>query len=157
MNEISVFDRMFLIVTRFVLGSRLTNCGRKKQNAAKEIEYTNRLLNEVQKNEKTSVNRLRLLNSRLPQRNLLITSIKQEINVYQEFIDNNIYVVKSLKKDVEQLKKEYAELIRFAYRNKSLNDNILFLLSAENFNQAYRRFLYMKQYTYISEKTGGNN
>ncbi len=143
---------IFLIVNAFCFGQSIDELRQKKQNAAKEIEYTNRLLNEVQQNEKTSVNRLQLLNSRLLQRNSLITSIKQEINVYQEFIDNNIYVVKSLKNDVEQLKKEYAELIRFAYRNKSLNDNILFLLSAENFNQAYRRFLYMKQYTTFRQK-----
>ncbi len=143
---------LFLIVSTFSFGQSIDELQRKKQNATKEIEYTNQLLNEVQKNEKASVNRLRLLNSRLSQRNLLISSIKQEINLYQEFIDNNSYVVKSLQQDVEQLKKEYAELIRFAYRNKSLNDNILFLLSAENFNQAYRRFLYMKQYTSFRKK-----
>jgi septal ring factor EnvC (AmiA/AmiB activator) len=49
--------------------------------------------------------------------------------------------------DIKELKKEYAELIRSAYRNRNAYDQILFLLSAENANQAYRRYLYMKHYT----------
>jgi septal ring factor EnvC (AmiA/AmiB activator) len=49
--------------------------------------------------------------------------------------------------DIKELKKEYAELIRSAYRSRNAYDQILFLLSAENANQAYRRYLYMKHYT----------
>lgn len=60
-------------------------------------------------------------------------------------------VIEMLENDVEQIKKEYAELIRSAYRNKNINDKILFLLSAENVNQAHRRFLYMKRYTAYRE------
>lgn len=133
-------------------GQSITDLQKKKQSAEREIEYTNRLLNEVQKDEKASLNRLRLLNSRLSQRNVLISSINEEIQVYQEFIESNEYVVSSLHNDFKQIKKEYAELVRFAHRNKNTNDVLLFLLSAENFNQAYRRFLYMKRYTTYRQK-----
>ncbi len=125
----------------------ITELQKKKANAEKEIEYTTRLLNEVQKDERASLNRLQLLNSRLNQRNVLISSINEEIEVYQEFIENNNYVVNSLQEDLEHIKNEYAGLIRFAYRNKNTGNILLFLLSADNFNQAYRRFLYMKRYT----------
>lgn len=133
-------------------GQSITDLQKKKASAEKEIEYTTRLLNEVQKDERASLNRLRLLNSRLNQRNVLISSINEEIEVYQKFIENNSYVVNSLREDLEQIKKEYAELIRFAHRNKSTSNLLLFLLSAENFNQAYRRFLYLKRYTSYRHK-----
>lgn len=148
-----------LFLTAFVilislagLGQSITELQKKKQNAAKEIEYTNTLLNQVQKDEQASLTRLRLLNSRLNQRSVLISSINDEIKVYQEFIDNNSYVVNMLQQDLQKIREEYAELIRFANRNKNLNDVVLFLLSAENFNQAYRRFLYMKRYTSYRKK-----
>ncbi len=148
---------LFLIIgllTIYVSGfsQSITELQERKQNAAKEIEYTTRLLNEAQQNEKSSLNRLRLLNNRLNQRNLLISSINSEVELYQEFIDNNSYVVKAMQEDIAQIRKEYAELIRFAYRNRNVTDDILFLLSAENFNQAYRRFLYMKRYTLFRRK-----
>ena len=144
-----------LVVTNILLfflhavcyAQSLTDLQKKKQEAAAEIEYTTKLLNEVQKSEKTSLSQLRLLNNQIQQRNIIIENIRQEINVYQEFIDNNALSVNMLKEDIEKLKEEYAEMVRSAYRNKNANDNIMFLLSAEDFNQAYRRYLYLKQYT----------
>lgn len=143
---------LFLILSSICFAQSIADLQKKKQDAAKEIEYTTRLLEEVQKNEKSSLSRLRLLNSKINQRNTVISSITAEMKVYQEFIDNNSMVIKMLNNDVEQIKKEYAVLIRSAYRNRNAYDQILFLLSAENVNQAYRRFLYMKRYTSFREK-----
>lgn len=124
---------------------------KKKQKAEKEIEYTTKLLNEVQKNQKLSLNRVQLLNKQIEHRNAVITSINEEINVYQQFIDNNNLAIRMMNSDMKGIKKEYAELIRSAYRNRNAYDQILFLLSAENANQAYRRWLYMKRYTAYRE------
>ncbi len=123
----------------------------KKQNAEKEIEYTTKLLNEVQKNQKLSLNRVQLLNKQIEQRNSVISAINGEIGVYQQFIDNNNLAISLMNADIKAIKKEYAELIRSAYRNRNAYDQILFLLSADNANQAYRRYLYMKRYTAYRE------
>jgi len=124
---------------------------KKKQKAEKEIEYTTKLLNEVQKNQKLSLNRVQLLNKQIEQRNAVISTINDEISVYQQFIDNNNLAIRMMNADMKAIKKEYAELIRSAYRNRNAYDQILFLLSAENANQAYRRWLYMKRYTAYRE------
>ena len=141
----------FLILSSICVAQSISDLQKKKQDAAKEIEYTTRLLNEAQKNERTSLSRLRLINNKISQRNTIISSINSEINLYQEFIGNNSMVIEMLQNDIEQIKKEYAELIRSAYRNRNAYDKILFLLSAENVNQAHRRFLYMKKYTTYRE------
>lgn len=141
----------FIILSSICFAQSITDLQNKKQDAANEIEYTTRLLNEVKKNERSSLNRLRLINNKINQRNTIISSIKGEINVYQGFIENNSMVIEMLNNDIEQIKKEYAELIRSAYRNKNAYDKVLFLLSAENANQAHRRFLYMKRYTSYRE------
>ncbi len=141
----------FLILNLISKAQSISDLQKKKQDAANEIEYTTRLLKEVQKNEQSSLNRLRLINSKINQRNTIISTINSEIAVYQEFIDNNSMVIEMLNTDIEQIKNEYAELIRSAYRNRNAYDNILFLLSAENVNQAHRRFLYLKRYTAYRE------
>ena len=120
---------------------------KKKQEAENEIKYTTKLLSEVQKNQKLSLNRLQLLNRQIDQRNSVISTINSEINLYQQLIDNNTLAIRIMTDDIKEMKKEYAELIRLAYRNRNAYDQILFLLSAENVNQAYRRYLYMKHYT----------
>lgn len=142
---------LFLILNSISFAQSVSDLQKKKQDAAKEIEYTTRLLKEARKNERYSLNRLRLINNKINQRNTIISSIGDEVDVYQGFIENNTMVIEMLKKDVEQIKTEYAELIRSAYRNRNSSDKILFLLSAENFNQAYRRYLYLKRYTSYRE------
>lgn len=141
----------FITLCSISFGQSITDLQKKKQDAANEIKYTSRLLKEVQKNEQSSLSRLQLLNNKINQRNTIIFSINGEIDVYQEFIDNNSMVIELLNTDIKQIKKEYAELIRSAYRNRNAYDNVLFLLSAENVNQAHRRFLYLKRYTSYRE------
>ncbi len=149
--KILLFTILFIILSSISFGQSIFDLQKKKQDAANEIEYTTRLLKEAQKSERSSLSRLRLLNNRINQRNTIIVTTNSEIIIYQQFIDNNSMVIKMLNADIEQIKDEYAELIRSAYRNRNAYDNILFLLSAENANQAHRRFLYLKRYTSYRE------
>ena len=123
----------------------------KKQNAAKEIEITSQLLSQFQKEEKASLNRLQLVNNNINQRNGLISGLNAEIKIYLGFIENNKEVIELIGADLENIKKEYAELIKLAYLKNNGGNIVLFLLSAENFNQAYRRLLFMRRYTSFRE------
>jgi len=138
---------VFMMVCFIGVSQSVDELQKKKQEAENEIKYTTKLLSEVQKNQKLSLNRLQLLNRQIEQRNAVISSINSEINLYQQLIDNNTLAIRIMTSDITDLKKEYAELIRSAYRNRNAYDQILFLLSAENANQAYRRYIYMKHYT----------
>ncbi len=147
MKTLVITSVVLFLIHSVCYAQSLTDLQKKKQAAAAEIEYTTKLLNEAEKSEKTSLSKLRLLNNQIHQRNIVIDNTKQEVNVYQGFIDNNTLGIQMMESDIKKLKEEYAEMIRSAYRNKNANDNIMFLLSAEDFNQAYRRYLYLKQYT----------
>lgn len=125
----------------------ISDLQKKKQDAAKEIEYTTRLLNETQKNEKSSLGKLRLLNTQISRRNTVISSINHEIDIYGHFIAVNSLGIEMLKNDIKELRDEYAEIIRMAYKNRGSGEQLLFLLSADDFNQAYRRLLYYRRYT----------
>ena len=124
---------------------------KKKLDAENEIKYTTKLLNEVQKNQKLSLNRLQLLNNQIEKRNTVVAAINSEVDIYEQLIDNNTLAIKLMNSDIEEIKKEYAELVRSAFRNKNAYDGLLLLLSADNVNQAFRRHLYMKHYTAYRE------
>lgn len=130
-------------------GQSLSELQQKRMAASKEIELTSRLLNQVQQEEQSSVNRLQLINNNISKRNQLISGLNAEIKLYAELISNNQFVVDLLTDDLETMKEEYARLIRLTYiSNQSVNP-IMFLLSAGSFNQAYRRLLYMKRYASV--------
>ncbi len=124
---------------------------KKKQDAEKEIEYTTRLLNETQKSENYSLGQLRLLNSKIRRRNTIISTISDEMKIYDECIANNEMAIEMLQEDLTELQEEYAEMIRLAYKNIHSSDILLFTLSAKSFNQAYRRLLYFRRYTEYRE------
>lgn len=141
-----------IMVILFVLpfagfAQTITDLQKQKQETQKEIEYTTRLLKETQKSEKSSLNKLHLLNNQIGRRSSLISTINNEVAVYNECIGNSELSIKILQNDLRDLKKEYAEMIKQAYKNKSAYNELLFVLSAENFNQAYRRLLYFRRYT----------
>ena len=141
---------LLLILFHNPLGAQsLSDLQKKKENAAREIEITTRLLNQVQQQEKASVNRLQLLTNNINQRNQIIAGLNAEIKLYNEFIKNNQLVIEMVSSDLKQMKEEYARLIRLTYVSHNSGNPLLFLLSADNFNQAYRRLLYMKRYATV--------
>ncbi len=149
--RISLLTGLFVILFIPVFSQSVEELKKKKQDAENQIKYTSKLLNEVQKNQKSSLSRVQLLNRQIEQRNAVINTINGEVDLYQQMIDNNTLAISLMENDIQALKKEYAELVRLAYRNRNAYDQVLFLLSADNVNQAYRRYLYMKQYTQYRE------
>jgi murein hydrolase activator len=125
---------------------------KKKQSTSEDIRYTNELLGKVNESQKTTLNRLRLLNNQIEQRNQLISAMSSEVSLLQMLIDDNTTVVEMLTSDLGKIRQEYARMVNFAWKNKNAHDKILFFLSAENFNQAYRRFIYFKQYADYRKK-----
>jgi murein DD-endopeptidase MepM/ murein hydrolase activator NlpD len=120
---------------------------KRKGKTQEEIAYTNRLLEETQKKKQTSLNRVRILNRRIQLRNQLLRSINQEISLYTEEIGQKQNLITELESDMELVKRQYEMLVQFAFWNKNKNDRLMFILSADNFNMAYKRMKYIQQYT----------
>ena len=78
--------------------------------------------------------------------NLIKTTEKQA-----KLLSNDMYInqvqINKLKKELVILKEDYAKMIIKSYKSRSEESRAMFLLSSENFQQAYKRLQYMKQYT----------
>jgi len=120
---------------------------KRKVKTQEEIAYTNRLLEETQQKKQSSLNRVRIINKRIQLRNQLLRSINQEISIYTEDIENKRSLIDELETDMELVKRQYEMLVQFAFWNKNKNDRLMFVLSADNFNMAYKRMKYIQQYT----------
>ena len=73
--------------------------------------------------------------------------LTQQINVNQRSISRQ-------REELEELKKDYSEMILKSYQSKSGQSRMMFLFSSENFLQAYKRFQYLKQYASFRKKQG---
>lgn len=118
----------------------------KKQQLLKDIEFTNKLLNETEKSKKATLGELNLLNSKIGKRQQLINTISRQAALIEAQINETKGVVKSLEEDLEKLKKEYALMLHYTYKNQNQYERLMFILSSEDFNQAYKRIKYFQQY-----------
>lgn len=118
---------------------------RKKAQLHKDIEYTNQLLKETKKNKSSSLNQLVNLNRKINRRTELIQTIQSEIGS----VDKNIGTVEtnidSLNLRLARLKDQYARMLYYAYKNQRPASQLLFVFSAENFNQAFKRMQYLRE------------
>jgi len=143
-KKIKIITVCILIGTAGYTQNRL-ELEKRKDEALQEISYTNKLLEQTQKNRKTSLNNLILLKNKNKKRKNLIASINEEVKLISEIIKEKENVIKLLEEDVKKIRKQYETLIYYAYRNKQYKNNLSFIFAAENFNQAYKRTKYLQK------------
>lgn len=124
----------------------------RKRQLTKEIEQTNRILRETQKNKKATLTQLNALLKQIQIREKLINTISSEIRVLDGQIGKTNSEIDQLKEELAQLKLEYAAMIKFAYRNQSSYNKLMFVFAANNFNQAYKRLKYLQQFSEYRQK-----
>lgn len=119
----------------------------RKAKIEEEINYTNKLLSETKKSKQTSMNQLVLLNKKISKRQELINAISSEINLIDNRIKETNDTIQELTESINKLKEEYARIIYYAQKNRSSYSRLMFIFSAESFNQAYQRLKYFQQYS----------
>lgn len=148
---------LFLLVILSVDGfsqTKMSTLKKRKQQNEKDIAYTNTLIKNTIKNKQVSLGRLSLLNQRIRSRQALIASIENEVSyIGGQITQINRDIVK-LEDELSKLKKQYAKVIVYAHRQKNSHEKLMFLLSSKDFNQAYKRYKYLQQFSEYSRKKG---
>jgi septal ring factor EnvC (AmiA/AmiB activator) len=120
----------------------------------KEIKQINTILFKDSKTRKNALTEVEDLQVKLNVRSELIRVTNQQANLLTSKIRINEKNISVQRKELEDLKSEYANLIRKSYESKSLQNRLMFLFSSENFLQAYKRLQYLKQYARYRRRQG---
>jgi septal ring factor EnvC (AmiA/AmiB activator) len=119
-----------------------------------EIQEKERLLQSVKSKEKSVVTQLQIQKEKIGLKEKLIKTTEKQTKL----LGNDIYVnqikINQLNRDLEQLRKDYTAMILKSYKSRSEQSRAMFLLSSENFLQAYKRAQYMKQYASYRKMQG---
>lgn len=111
-----------------------------------EIKTSQNLLKKTSKNKATTIREVELLQAQIKKRDDLIKTYEKQIAIlntetrgYKNDIDN-------LQNELDKHRKEYSDLLVVHYRNRNSLNNLLFIFSSEDFNQAVRRIRYLQQF-----------
>jgi len=158
----SGFILISIAIALLVLPVLVSAQGEQKQLEAKrkkleaEIEFTNQLIDKTQQSKSATVSELQLINKKISQREELAATLKKELAYLNSQINNTESSISSLNEELENLKKDYAKVVYFAYKHKTSYNKLIFLFSAEDLNQAYQRLRYLDQVSEYIQKESIN-
>jgi septal ring factor EnvC (AmiA/AmiB activator) len=125
---------------------------RKKEALQREIDLATKNLNKTVNGKKLTLTQINAIKSQIRLRQEKISTINSEMRNLDNQITENTGKVHNLQGRLVDLKKNYAEMIRFAQRNRNSYDKMMFIFAAEDFNQAYKRIKYLQQFGQYRKK-----
>jgi murein hydrolase activator len=141
------FTAAFLLFVTVTCAQTKRELEQKKQKLQQEIEETNRQLRATEQDKKLTRVQVDALKKKIRLRQELINTINREVEQLNSNIATTSGEIRILENKMKQLKEEYANMIRFAQRNRESYQRLMFVFASENFNQAYKRLKYLQQYS----------
>ena len=152
-----IWTMVFLLTGTFSLGAQTTKqkaLEQQRQQLLEEISVINELLFATKDEKSSLLVTVQSLDQKISVRQNLMRITNEQANLLTREINGNLNSVEQLKKELSALKEDYAAMILKSYKSKSQQSRLMFLLSAENFLQAYKRLQYMQQYSRFRRKQG---
>ncbi|WP_316633310.1 peptidoglycan DD-metalloendopeptidase family protein [uncultured Flavobacterium sp.] len=147
---------IFICATTFMWAqdSQQEKLEQRKAQIQQEIRDNEKILQSVKKKEKSAVNVFLIQANKIKLKEKLITTTAKQ----EKLLSNDMYInqvkVNKLTKELTVLKADYAKMILKSYKSRSEQSRAMFILSSENFLQAYKRAQYLKQYTNFRKNQG---
>ena len=145
---------ILLLITYLSFGQNKDILKQKQIALEKEINYTTSLLNKTKDNKKSSLVYIDYLDKKISSQERLLQLLNIEQNLLKKQIfklENKILEneksINDAEKEIIELKKEYAEIIYSLQKNKNERNDLMFIISSETFNQAYKRILFLREYS----------
>jgi septal ring factor EnvC (AmiA/AmiB activator) len=126
----------------------------QKKRLQQEIVQINALIKTSAKKRANVLTQVETVQLKMDRQDALIRLTNRQINRLNQEININLRNIEKLRVELTSLKKDYAEMVVSARKNKSSQNRLMFLLSSESFWQAYKRMAYMKQYAAYRKQQG---
>jgi Membrane-bound metallopeptidase len=140
-----LFNIILISCLATVSGQTRSELEEQRKKTLEEITYVDNLLKNTEKQKSESLNSVRILGNKVNLRESIISGMGQEIGLLNERIDINRQAVDMMESDLLVLKEEYSRTIINSYKSIKINPEIVYILSARDFNQGYKRLKYLQQ------------
>ena len=126
----------------------------RKAQIQEEIRAQERLLESQNSKQKSVVTVIAQQTEKIKLREKLIFTTEKQSKLLKNDMYLNQLSINKLNRELVVLKEDYTRMIVKSYKSRSEQSRAMFLLSSENFLQAYKRAQYMKQYASYRKMQG---
>lgn len=136
---------MFLFST-VGLAQSASDLEKRVNKLQEDIKTSQNLLKQTSKNKETTLQEVELLQAQIKQRDDLIATYNKQLDNLNKSTKAYKSDINNLQNELQKSRQEYAELLEIAYRNRNNINNLVFIFSSDDFNQAIRRMRYLQQF-----------
>ena len=155
MNQFLKVAFLFFITTLcFAQPSEQQKLEERKAQILKEISENKSRLEAEKKKEKSVLTQINQQKQLIQLRQQLLNTTAKQTRILSDEIYLTQLEMNKLNRELKVLKEDYEKMIVKSYKSRNEQSRIMFILSSENFLQAYKRIQYMKQYAGFRKMQG---
>lgn len=118
----------------------------KRGTLQKQIAESETILKNTKKDVGSQLNSLAALTGQIEERKRYIMAINNDVEAIERELASLQRQLRSLERDLRDKKKKYEASVQYLYKNKSIEEKLMFIFSAKNLGQTYRRMRYVREY-----------
>ncbi|MDO4164321.1 MAG: peptidoglycan DD-metalloendopeptidase family protein [Bacteroides sp.] len=118
----------------------------KRGDLQKQIAETESLLKSTKKNVGSQLNSLAALTGQIEERKRYILVLNNDVETVSREINTLSRQLTALQRDLKEKRRKYDASVQYLYKNRSIEEKLMFVFSAKNLTQTYRRMRYVREY-----------
>lgn len=119
---------------------------KERNELHQRISESESLLKSTGNDVKSQLDNLALISGQIDERRRYLFAIQKDINSIQQEINRLEGELKVLNADLKLKRERYEKSLKYLHRNSSIQEKLMFIFSADNLSQMYRRLRYVRQY-----------
>lgn len=126
----------------------------KRAALLKQIRESETLVLSTKKDVTGQLNSLATLNSQIEERKRYIQHMTNDMETINTELNSLERELTRLEKDLIDKKQKYEASVQYLYKNKTVEEKLLFIFSAKSLSQTYRRLRYVNEYATYQRMQG---
>lgn len=140
---------IFTLLSGFVYSQstpKIRQLEKERNELHQRISESESLLKSTGNDVKSQLDNLTLISGQIDERRRYLSAIQKDINSIQQEINRLEGELKVLNADLKLKREKYEKSLKYLHRNSSIQEKLMFIFSADNLSQMYRRLRYVRQY-----------
>ena len=118
----------------------------QRQNIQRQIKEQQQRLANNQRDVSKRLQNLMIINTEIEGKKRVIENIRRDIDTLDVVIEEMNIQLAMLQKQLAECKERYVKSLRYMHRNRTSQSQLMFIFSADNLSQMFRRMRFMREY-----------
>lgn len=147
MKNIVICLMLLVLSNSPALGQSRADLEDQRRRTIEEIGYVDEMLKSTERERNQGIQALRIIGNKVSLRETVLKGMNEEIELLTGRIILNKTALDMMESDLQTLKDDYSRSVVNSYKMAKANPDVVYILSARDFNQGYKRVRYLQQVT----------